>query len=154
MKPVNRKKFVILSIVWLVCATALFSFSTYPGGDSFEIYVNNSMIIQQYVHRDTQVKNLSLQDAAASDVIKVYYNHCGRIGTAKTIAVKDSQNRTLKSWEFADGDKYMTFKVQDIVSLQKQNSGARLNLFYTAKEMHSGRILAAISNGNEKARLE
>jgi hypothetical protein len=154
MTSVNRKRIFIQSLVWIVCCTALFSFSTHPGGDSFEIYVNNSMVIQQYVHRDVAVKNLSLQDASASDVIKVYYNHCGRVGTAKTIAVKDSQNRTLKSWEFADGDKYMTFKVQEIAALQKQNAGTRLNLFYSAKEMPSGRVLAAITNGNEKARLE
>jgi hypothetical protein len=94
-------------------------------------------------------------EGSANDVLRVHYNHCGKIGKSKTLSIKDAQNKTLKTWQFADDEEqFMTCKVNEVIALQKRNSGARLNLYYASKEIPDGKLLAAIVSGDEKARLE
>jgi hypothetical protein len=147
------RSLAIASLILVALSATLFSFSSLPGGESFEIYVNNSMVVQQFVTRDGSLKSFILNEPSSSDVVKVYYNHCGKVGTARALTIKDAQNKVLKTWEFADNDKFMVCKAGDIAALQKHHLG-RLNLYYSSKELSSGRILASIVSGNEKASLE
>jgi hypothetical protein len=79
----------------------------------------------------------------------VKYYHCGQVGKNRVITVKDSENKILKEWRFADatasvaGPVEMTCKVKDIAGLYKGKEIA-LKLFYTSSELPKGRLLTNI----------
>lgn len=140
----------------LVCATSLFSFSEKMGGDSFEIYLNGKMAVQQYVAMNQGLKTLQLDQSLYNDDITVYYSHCGKTGKDRSITIKDNQNRVLKTWHFQNDDatrSAMNCKVKDILGLQKANSAGSLQLYYASSEIPAGRLLAtlAIANDNKTA---
>jgi hypothetical protein len=124
----------------------LASFSKEKGGDYFEIYLNNRLVVQQVLHSDKNVKQLSLQQSNYRDQLKVVYSECGRIGQERKITIKDGQNRVLKQWSFVNGTetaKEMTVNVKDILDLKKGD--ATLQLVYSSRELPKGQVLASIA---------
>jgi len=149
MKTFKRS---VLAVTFLsALSVLLFSFSTKMGGDSFEIYVNGKMVVQHYVAVTKGVENLELGRSFSSGTIDVYYSHCGRIGTGRSITIRNSQNQVLKQWQFANAQTKspMTCQIREILALQKSKD-AKLNLYYSSKELPEGRLLVSITNVGEK----
>ena len=152
MFRINSLSLAIRSLVLVAFCATMFSFSANPGGDVFTISLNGKEMIKQFVHRDATVKNLSLSDANGDDILRIQYDHCGKIGTQRSVAV-EANKKVLKSWSFADGDgPSMMLKVKEITSLQKSNGNKNVQLVYSSKELPEGRTLAAIG-GNTTASL-
>jgi hypothetical protein len=154
MKKSNKWLLALGTLMLIPLCAVLFSFTTYPGGDSFTVFINDKMVIQQYVHMDKSVKTFSLNDASSNDVVKVNYSHCGKIGTARRIVLRDAQ-KSLKelSYNNVRGDELptMSVRVGDIVALKKSS----INLVYYSNEIPEGKILANIAVGNDvKASLK
>ena len=136
-----------------VCAT-LFSFSTYRGAHSFRVYLNDKMILEQYVGAKEGAKTFELAKANYNDELKVYYNECGQVGKGRSIAIRDENNKTLKEWRFADVNSLtsgMSCKVGEILDLQKNKSG-KLQLYYTSKILPDGQLIAAIAVSNKEGK--
>jgi len=129
-----------------LCAT-VFSFSNIPGGEGFEIYLNNKVVLQQFGSNMNTVKTLKLDQAAANDEISVRYHHCGKVGKNRVITIKDEQDKVLKQWKFSDvpdaADR-MTCKVKDILGL-KNGKSTILKLYYSSSELPKERQLASLS---------
>jgi len=146
--PWNRQSLgIVVGIITL--SMALFSFSKVKGGDYFEIYLNNKLVVQQVLRSDKNVKQLSLQQSNYKDQLKVVYSECGRIGQERKITIKDGQNRVLKQWNFVNGTKSakeMIVNVKDILDLKKGN--AVLQLVYSSRELSKGQVLASITRAN------
>jgi hypothetical protein len=146
--------------ILLLFVSALFSFSEKGvGGDSYSIHLNDKLILQHYVHSNKEVKPISISESAANEMLSIRYSHCGKIGTSRTLAVTDEQNNVLKQVHFPDASGEtalsMTVKVKDILALRKGNSSKRVNLFYSAKELGEGRVLATLVLADEtKASLK
>jgi hypothetical protein len=146
----SKNLLTVIKSLLIVTSTALFSFSAGKGGDSFEIYLNGKLLVQQFVYKDNSVKSLQVNYASADDRLDVYYSHCGQTGKSRYITIKDAKDRALKVWQFPDtGERKsaMTIMLKDIPGLQK-NTVSSINLFYSSKELPSGRLLASISTGN------
>lgn len=152
MKTIMKNKAVIASAIALLCVL-LSSFANRPGGDSFSIYLNDKLLIQQFVHMKEKTKTISLQNASANDVIKVHYSHCGKMGIARNLFIKDSQNKTLKAWKFEnsdDGDKgSMRVSALEITKLQKATGNKQLTLVYSSEQLPAGFVLANISDSGD-----
>ena len=149
MKSKNFKSLVIASSMVFLCAT-LFSFTKKGGGDVLEIYLNGKQVLQQFIHADNSVKTLKLTTVTNNDKVDVYYSHCGVTGKNRTITVKDEKNKLLKEFKFKDVNtrSAMSFNLKDVAGAQK--NGAKLNLYYSSKEIPGGKLLAAINvAGNE-----
>lgn len=143
----------------VICLGALFStilsFSSKKGGEGFEIYLNNKMVLQQFGSQLNSIKDIRLDQGLSGSSLIVKYYHCGRTGTNRRISVRDGQNKILKEWKFADlstaavtvTDPLMTCKVSDILNLQKTNAG-KLGLYYSSNELPKGRQLAFITSGD------
>ena len=132
---------------FLLCAfsACLLSFSTTTGGDSYVIYLNDKLLVQQHVTPDADVKTLAFNMSDGSDVLKVRYSHCGQTGTKRSIAIRDAHKRELKVLRFSESaSPVMHFKVNEILALRK-DAPARLELVYSSAEMPEGRTLAAVS---------
>lgn len=128
----------------IVCLQA---FTAKAGGESFEIYLNNKLILRQAVSQSLTLQSLQLDKANKNDDLVIYYNHCGTTGKNRTIAIKDDKGNTIKEWKFADAtgsNKSMTIPVKDLLQLEKNYSQANLNLVYFAQQLPKGRALSAL----------
>lgn len=138
--------------ILLMMAFTLFSFSTLPGGEGFEVYLNNKIIMQRFGNQLNSPQSIQLSDAAANDEITIKYHHCGRVGKNRVLTVKDSQDKMLKEIRFADVNvpvSGMSCKVKDIISLKKGNNNI-LKLYYSSTELPNGRLLASIVTGSNR----
>ncbi len=152
MKSIISKTTVLVAI-----CTTLFSFSTKPGGEGFEIYLNNKVVLQQYGGDMNTVKSLQLKSSSTTDKLTIKYHHCGKVGKNRVITIKDGQNKVLKEFRYTDAAtpvSAMAINVKDILSLKKVSSST-LKLFYSSSELPNGRVLASINTtGGITARLQ
>ncbi len=146
MLPISVKTKVINLVAAFTLSTILFSFSNGTGGEGFEIFLNNKLVIQQYGKDLNKVKSLSLDASSENDLLSIRYYHCGRVSKSKTITIRDEQDRVLKQWKFADvsdASATISCKVKDILSLRKDKSSS-LKLYYSSSELPEGRLLTSI----------
>lgn len=138
--------------ILLMMAFTLFSFSTLPGGEGFEVYLNNKIIMQRFGNQLNSPQTIQLSDASANDEITIKYHHCGRVGKNRVLTIKDNQDKVLKEIRFADVNvpvSGMSCKVKDIISLKKDNNNI-LKLYYSSTELPNGRLLASIVTGSNR----
>lgn len=125
----------------------------FAGTDSYRIYLNNKLILQQYVGRPLDLESLPLSEANSNDKLVIYYSHCGATGKNRSISVKDEKGTILKEWKFADaavknemnipaGDDGMSIPVKEILALQAKDHG--LSLYYSAQQLPAGRLLTRV----------
>jgi hypothetical protein len=126
----------------------LFSFRSGGGVDGFKIYLNDKLILEQYVTNKLTIKDLQLTNANINDHLVIFYTHCGGvIGKGRSIAIKNDQGKILKEWKFEDvgyNDKGMSIPVRELLQLEKSNAGSHLNICYSAAQLPSGRNLAML----------
>ncbi len=142
MKSITSKTMVLV----VICAT-LFSFSPKPGGEGFEIYLNNKVLLQQYGNEMNAVKSLQLNSTSSNDKLTIKYHHCGKVGKNRVITIKDNQNKVLKEFRYADAAtpvSAMAVNVKEILNLKK-GSSSTLKIFYSSSELPKGRVLASIN---------
>ena len=123
------------------------SFTASDGGEVFEIYLNNKLLVRQHITGSFSLQNLNLTEANANDKLVIYYNHCGMPGKARTIAIKDAAGNILRKYSFGDGANLkdgMTIPVKELLTLEKNHKGAQLAIHYTAKELPKGLTLSAV----------
>src|SRR3989337_1641585 len=108
MQTSKKVRMAIAFFAITLLSTVLSSFSVAPGGDHFEVYLNKKLVFQQIVSQPGSLRSLSLDQGNMNDNVDVFYSHCGKIGTKRTIAIKDGKN-VLKQWRFSDADgKFMS----------------------------------------------
>ena len=129
-----------------LCVATLSSFSPMPGGEGFEIYLNNKLVLQKFNADMKKIPVLQLDKRNANDQLSVKYHHCGKIGKDRVITVKDEKNKILRQWRFADVSTVMgamTCNVKEILSLEKLSAN-QLKLYYASTELPEGRQLVTI----------
>ena len=138
-----------LAKAFTFAALSLFTFNAKAGGDSYEIYLNNKLILKQYVTEPLNLKSLQLDKANSNDRLVIFYSHCGQTGKGRSIAIKDEKGKILKEWKFANstGSKSMIIPVKEILQLEKNNTNGRLRLYYAAQQMPKGLMLTALDLG-------
>jgi len=134
---------------FIVLCFALSGFSPKAGLDSYEIHLNNKLILQQYVNQPLNLRNLQLGAANDKDELRIHYKHCTNkgVGTGRSITVKDKDGNILKKWEFADSSSYqsgMAIPVKALRELEKQHPRSDLSLHYAAQEHPRGEMLASL----------
>ena len=132
------------SLIAVLCAV-LFSFSSAPGGDHYRVYLDDKLVLEQFVHLQKAMPSVSLDASAKKSVVSITYSHCGQTGTARKVSIRDARNKIVKEWQYLDAPagstSPMTFTVKDIAALK---AGQNLNLFYSSREIPEGKQLASI----------
>ena len=144
MKSIISKTMSLVAI-----AATLLSFSPKPGGEGFEISLNNKVLIQRFGSEMNAISSLQLNPAASSDQLIIKYHHCGRVGKNRVITIRDGQNNLLKEFRYADVSTpvgAMSLPVKDILNLKKGNANT-LKLYYSSTELPNGRMLTSIVLG-------
>jgi len=142
-------KQVYLQLFTLVtlCFTA-FGFTTKVGLDSYEIYLNNKLILHQFVNQPLDLRKLQLNQTNDKDELRIYYKHCNQkeAGTSRSIVIKDQKGNTLKKWAFADAsgsNNAMVLSVKELRQLEKNHAQQELSLHYLAQELPKSEMLAS-----------
>ena len=137
----------IKSLLLIALVTVAMPLVERDGGESFEIYLNNKLLVRQHVSQSFSFQNLNLSAANANDKIVVYYNHCGMPGKARTIAIQNADGKVLKTYTFGDAataKEGMIIPVKDLLALEKNNKGVQLAIHYKATELPKGLTLTAL----------
>jgi len=162
MKRFNYQP-TILFILLIALSGVLFSFSVktaealFPckdnfGGEGFEVYLNNKLVLKQYGKEVNTVKTLQLDQSTSNGQLAIRYYHCGRPGKSRVVTIKDEQNVVLKEWKFGDANDAaakVCCNVKDILALPKLKAGKKVNLYYSASELPGGRLLAILTTANK-----
>ena len=128
-----------------------FSFTSFAGGDVYEIYLNDKLVCRQTYKVLDGSTDLQLGKLNAGDRLVIKYSHCGVQGNNRSIVVKDENNNIIKEWKFSDtksNQSVMQIPVKDLLNLKTKNS--TLKLYYSAKQLPNGRMLAAITVGEKE----
>jgi hypothetical protein len=157
MKKINYQPTILFALL-IALSGILFSFSVKTaetiftnnnfGGEGFEVYLNNKLVLQQYGEKMNTVKTLELDQSASNGQLAIRYYHCGKPGKSRVVTIKDDQNVVLKEWRFGDAkdaSARVSCNVKDIFALPKFKAGKKLNLYYSATELPNGRLLATLT---------
>lgn len=163
MKKINYQPTILFALL-IALSGVLFSFSVKTaetifinnsfGGEGFEVYLNDKLILQQYGEKMNTVKTLELDQSASNGELAIRYYHCGRPGKRRVVTIKDEQNVVLKEWRFGDAKDVsarVSCNVKDIFALPKFKAGKKVNLFYAASELPNGRLLATLTTVSKAA---
>lgn len=141
------KKIFVKTFSLLLISTALFSFTSLPGGEGFEVYLNNKLILQRYGNQLSTPHVLRFTEGFnATDELSIKYHHCGKVGKNRVLTVRNEDDQVLKEIRFADADvplAAMSCKVNEIISLKKGDNST-LKLYYSSSELPGGRLLTSI----------
>jgi hypothetical protein len=146
----NVKKLSRKAVLLFILFVAAFSYKAKAGGDVYEIYLNNKLVLKQFVIEPVHIKNLIFSNAKPTDKLRVKYRHCGVVGKARSIAIRDEKGTVLKEWKFSDAansGEDMQIPVEEMLAVQRKNNLKQLSLYYTAKEMPRGRTLIVLNRG-------
>ena len=139
-----------------VLSFSIFCFSAFTakaGLDSYSIYLNNKLLVKQYVNQPLSLDNLGLNASNINDRLVIHYSQCNapnNLGKGRSVLIKDTKGKTVKKWNFADaknGNTAMVIPVKELLQLEK-NALSKLSLFYTA-EGHGGQLLANFHFGTK-----
>ena len=146
MKKINRVSWVHALMTITLC-TVLFSFSRRPGAHSFQVYLDDKLIVERYVQSGMEYPTLTVNAAENHRQLIIKYNECGKPVTSRTISIRDDKNAVLKDWRFdgaTSGYKDpMVCDLKDIIALTQKNHN-NLKLFYSSKEFPEGQQLARL----------
>ena len=138
MRPINLRStatnfFVVLTSV------VLCSFSLVPGGASYEVYLNDQLMMKEHLYGRQEVPTLPLSvTSTAKDELSFTFSNCGKIDTSRKISLKDEKDAMLKEWTFADSPdlkNQMRIKVNEIVAFRSKHSTVKL--IYSSRELTS-----------------
>ena len=144
LSALKTKSLSILALC--ITAITLFSFSK-AGGEGFEIYLDNKLVMQRFGNQLNTVQELQLDQRYANQQLVVKYHHCGKVGKNRVMTVKNGKDKILKQWRFADEKTpvaSMACNVKEILDLGKLNTD-KLKLYYASSELPDGRMLASIT---------
>ena len=138
------KSIILKSVTLLLICAGFFAFTSKPGGEGFEIYLNDKVVLQQFGSEMNTVKSISLQQSSKNETLRIKYYHCGRIGKERLITIKNGQDKVLKVFRYKDAavpSSTMTLEVKEVLNLK---NGSTLKLYYSSSELTKGRLLATI----------
>lgn len=155
MQQFKFEKTILRVFALTMIGLTAFTIKAEAGGDVFQVFLNNKLILKQFVIEPLTLKNLPLQEVNPNDYLEIFYSHCGTTGKGRSIALKDENGKIFKEWKFADasaGNSGMRITVKEIQELQKKNKNGQLNLYYASHEMPKGRMLASLP-GDKKGTI-
>lgn len=145
MKSVSKKVPVFLAVLATACL-ALLSFTSPKGGEGFEIFLDNKVVLQKFGNQMNTVSVLELDAVAMNGELQVKYHHCGRVGKNRVITITNGEAKVMKTWRYDDAKQQgasMSCSVKEIITLQSSGT-EKLNLYYSSSELPGGRLLVSI----------
>jgi hypothetical protein len=150
MKKSVFRRILLRGFALLAGCLAMFSLTAKAGGDSYEIYLNNKLILKQYQFQTLSLTSLNLNKSNLHDQLVIYYSQCNvkdATGKGRTIVIKNDRGIVLKEWKFSDNSDSrggMVIPVKELLQLQKENAEGSLSIFYSAQGHPQSQILSSL----------
>jgi S-adenosylmethionine:tRNA-ribosyltransferase-isomerase (queuine synthetase) len=135
-----------------IATFAICSFDFVPGGASYEVYLNNERVINEYLHGQKKTPTLPLNMSTPQDELSITFSNCGKIDTGRKISLKDEKDKTLKEWSFSDSPDIknkMVIRVSEITDFRQKHSAAKL--VYSSRELSIDVHLITVQLANATA---
>jgi hypothetical protein len=148
-----KRLFRIINMRVIGLLAILISFaavSAKAGGDGYEIYLNNKLILKQYQGQNLSLTSLVLSESNVNDKIVICYTRCNvpdKSGKSRSITLKDNNGNVLKVWTFnnlAEDKGSMSIPVREILELQKKSGEKPISIFYAAQDHAQTQILPSL----------
>ena len=128
-------------------AAILMSFEMKPGAHSFQVLIDDKLVIERYVDRSMKVPTIQL--TSNNKTIDVRYNECGRTVSGRSLTARDKADNVLKVWRFEgstsgfkDG---MQCQVKDLLALVRSHDN-NVKIVYTSNDFPEGmHVFTAVS---------
>lgn len=137
-------RFLNVIAAFAVVSLSALSLNAKAGGDHFKVYLNNKLIIEQYMgNRTFTLQQLQLDKVNVNDKLTFHYSHCGEIGKSRKIAVTDAKGKIIREWKFADASgkqSGMVIPIKELMELKQDD----LQFVYSAQQLPKGQTLAAL----------
>jgi hypothetical protein len=141
----TMKRNKLMTGLALICLSLL-SFTSKFGGEGFEVFLNDKLILQRFGTDMNKVQPIVLPQGSETDQLLIRYHHCGKTGRNRTLTVKDGEDRVLRVFNYKDNTDAaasMSCKLTALFSLQRGTAG-NLKLYYASSELPGGRLLASL----------
>ena len=139
----QRIQFISKTAVLILMTMILQSNSGKSGGDVYRIFLNDKLLLEQFVTLPVKTKALSLDGANQNDHFIIHYSHCGLAGKERSIAMKNESGKVLKEWKFADTKATgMQLTVKKLSDASGKNG--KTFIYYTSKEIPTGKLLTTL----------
>lgn len=133
-------------LLLFIASLSFMAFSGPKGGESVEIYLDDNLVVKQFINSSTSAKKISVNPSEKQE-LRVFYNHCGKVGNDRKIYFMNNQEEVIKTWRYAnDNKKWMKCPVNGIPMQQRL-----VRLYYKSKEIPQGILLAYIAPTDRKA---
>ncbi|HMJ67920.1 MAG TPA: hypothetical protein VK508_03455 [Cyclobacteriaceae bacterium] len=144
----TNMQFKGLTVLAALCMI-LSSFALKPGAHSCQVYLDDKLLVDQYMVNRTIARKIIIDPAENHKQFTLKYNECGRTVTGRVIIIKDENDKVLKEFKFDGSTKGyedpMTCSVKDLVAL-KQTSG-NLKVYYASNDFPEGQHVASLVIG-------
>lgn len=143
-----NQAFMKLFTLITLCFIAV-GFTGNLGLDAYEVYLNDKLILKHSVNQPLNLRTLQLDEAGANDQLRIIYTHCmvKGAGTDRSITIRNEKGTVLKKWEFPNAtgpNLSMAIPVKELLKIEKANADHDLRIYYTARELPKGEMLALI----------
>lgn len=134
------------SALLTILSATVMSFSFKPGGEGFEIFTGNKLVVQQFGNSGS-VQNVQVNLRDANNDLFIKYYHCGKAGRNRVITVKDSQDGLLKTYHYDDSPTANSVMKLPASELSAITNGQvhQIKLYYSSSELPKGRLLVTLS---------
>ena len=144
----RHTNFKTIATAITILVITLGTFTARAGGvDSYEIYLNNKLLLKQFVTQPLTLNSLQLNKSNLNDELVIYYSHCGTTGKGRKITIRDEKGNTVREWKFANvsgSNTGMKLAVKELLQLEKQYAKNQLSIFYTSEQLPQGRMLTGV----------
>jgi hypothetical protein len=145
----NAKLAGIASVALLL----LMSASSFRGGYSYTLHLNNKLVSEQYLTSKFETPVVLLTDQDLKETLTVYFNECGEIGRGRKLSVRTPDQKILKEWSYANS----TMKHDPMGIVLKEiapmlNTG-KLAVYYSSERVTKPQILAQLTIASNKNKV-
>jgi hypothetical protein len=150
MKRRTFKHGFVKAFMLVIISSMIFAVTAKAGVDSYSIYLNDKLLFKQSMDKPLTLQSLQLDKANPNDQLMIYYTQCNapnKIGSGRSIVVKDAEGNKIKEWKFEDvkgSNQAMTIPVKELIALQKRQGASSLVLFYNAERLEKEQKLARL----------
>ena len=151
MKKLPLRSIFLRTVAIAFFFTSFLAVASKVGVDSYEIYLNNKLLLRQSLSDPLNLNTLPISEANAGDNLVIRYVQCnapGKTGRNRSIVLRDAEGKLVKEWKFdnAEGSNTaMVIPVKEMLAVRK-NASSELNLYYVADGLSAGQKLAALKS--------
>lgn len=146
MQSFPKTRIHALLLVSLFSLISLLVLAEKYGVDTYEIYLNDQLMMRNALDKPLSLRNLKLTDANMNDQLIIRYRECHAPKSGvkdRVISLRDESGKVVKEWNFDDGENSsaMTIPVKEILQA-KESAGESLTFIYSSGTLGRAQKLA------------